>query len=124
MICLDTSILIDFFRKKEKNKSRFFQFSSQQYLFAVSTITEFEIFVGSNSMQQTYWEEFFNQLLILPFTSQAARRAATIEAELKRIGKGLEIPDLMIAATAIENNLKLATLNISHFQRITNLRLM
>src|SRR5882757_8495931 len=115
LICLDTSVLIDFFRKKDKSKTIFFQLASQKNLFAVSAITEFEIFVGSNANQQTYWEEFFNQIIILPFSSQIARRAATIESRLKRGGRALEIPDVMIAATAIENNLKFATLNTSHF---------
>jgi predicted nucleic acid-binding protein len=59
IICLDTSILIDFFRKEKKEKSIFYQLSQSHQFFAVSVITEYEIFTGSNSSQQKFWEEFF-----------------------------------------------------------------
>ena len=51
MICLDTSILIDFFRKTNKENSAFYRISSQHTLFAVSVITEYEIFTGTTPDQ-------------------------------------------------------------------------
>ncbi len=42
---------------------------------------------------------------------------------LKRTRNLIESADLFIAATAINNNLPLATLNYKHFDRITNLNL-
>ncbi len=35
----------------------------------------------------------------------------------------IDTPDLMIAACAIANNLKLTTLNTGHFERVENLEL-
>jgi predicted nucleic acid-binding protein len=37
---------------------------------------------------------------------------------LKRDRKQIDIPDLFIAASALSNNIKLATLNSKHFSRI------
>lgn len=48
LICLDSSVLIDYFRKTKKENSFFFELSNQYPSFAVSVITEFEILSGSN----------------------------------------------------------------------------
>lgn len=48
VVLLDTSISIDFFRKSKKENSFFFKLTNNYRTFAVSTITEFEIYVGSN----------------------------------------------------------------------------
>lgn len=44
-ILIDTSILIDFFRKQEKSKSALVQLSNQ-YRFCISAITAFEVKIG------------------------------------------------------------------------------
>ncbi len=44
-ILVDTSVLIDYFRKKNKENSLLYKISLKHSL-AVSTITEFEFFVG------------------------------------------------------------------------------
>jgi hypothetical protein len=53
-----------------------------------------------------------------------ARVAADINSELKRKRKHIAIPDLFIAATAMANNLPLATLNKKHFERIDRLAII
>ena len=39
LICLDTSILIDYYRKKNKEKTKFVELS-KSYKFAISVITK------------------------------------------------------------------------------------
>lgn len=46
IICLDTSILIDFFRTQLKEKSTFFKLTKMYHLFAVSIITAKAYSVG------------------------------------------------------------------------------
>lgn len=48
---------------------------------------------------------------------------AKYRAELETSGQRLDEFDLLIASTAIINNLKLITRNLSHFKRIKNLQL-
>ncbi len=125
IILLDTSILIEYFRKTNKSKSLLFKLSEQKaYSFAVSAITQFEIYTGSNKTQQEFWNQFFESVTLLPFDSETAVIAANLNAELKRKRKQIAIPDLFIAATAIQSDLKIATHNQKHFARIDALKLV
>ena len=54
IILLDTGILIDLFRKKNKQKSVFYELSKTYSNFAVSTITRFEIFAGQTDNQKEF----------------------------------------------------------------------
>ncbi len=124
IICLDTSILIDFYRKKVKEKSLFFQLTTKYKLFAVSIVTEYEIMIGSDTQQAKYWSEFFNTVTILPFNKSANDAAIAITRQLKATNKLIEVPDIFIGATALANNLKIATLNRKHFERIALLEII
>ena len=124
IICLDTSVLIDYFRKVNKSKSFLYELTKEYDLFAVSVITEYEIYYDSNDDQDLYWDEFFSKIVSLPYNSETNRVTTKIERELKRKNKKIDKPDLMIAGTAIANNMKLATLNVKHFERIDELELI
>lgn len=124
LILLDTTILIDLFRRKEKENSAFYQLSNSYNQFAVSTITRFEIFVGQRNIQNEFWGNFYKNIKILNFDDNCAVVASSIVNQLKRDSKMIEIVDILIAATAIANNLELATLNKNHFNRIDNLKLI
>jgi predicted nucleic acid-binding protein len=124
VICLDTSVLIDYFRKVNKAKSFFYELTEEYDLFAVSAITEYEIYFGSNAEQDLYWDDFFNKIVSLPYNSEANRITIKVERELKKKNKTIDKPDIMIAGTAIANNMRLATLNVKHFERIDGLELI
>lgn len=124
LICLDTSVLIDYFRKTKKENSFFFELSNQYSSFAVSIIIEFEVLSGSNSTQKEFWEEFFQRIIVIPFESKSNEEAIQIFQELRRQGNLIEMPDLLIGATAKAYNLKLATLNEKDFGRIRGLSLL
>jgi len=95
-----------------KRNSFFFVLAGRHEKFAVSAITEFEIYIGSNSV------------ISLPFNSEANRMAVKIYRSLKRKNLKIESPDLFIAASALTGNMKLATLNARHFSRIEDLVLI
>jgi len=124
VICLDTSVLIDYFRKVNKSKSFFYELTKEYDLFAVSAITEYEIYCGSNADQDLYWDEFFNKIISLPYDSEANRATTRIERDLRQKNRLIDKPDIMIAGTAIANNIKLATLNTKHFERVVGLELI
>jgi len=124
VILLDTSILIEYYRKKDKSKSTLFCLTNADSKFAVSAITLFEIYTGANHEQLIFWNDFFQEITIIPFDSEVAIKAADINKELKQIRKQIDAPDLFIAATAIKHNLPCATLNKKHFERVANLKLM
>ncbi len=124
IVCLDTSILIDLYRKKAKEKSAFFQLTGKFSLFATSVITEYEIMVGATSEQIPFWNDFFSRVTVLPFDKRANQEAISIYKQLKQTSKLIELPDLFIGATAVANKLKIATLNKKHFERIPGLELI
>lgn len=124
VICLDTSILIDFYRKRIKEKSTFYQLTKVYNLFAVSIITEYEIMIGAKAEEVDFWKDFFDRVTILPFDKQSNDIAIKITKELKKKNSLVEIPDIFIGATALARKIKIATLNKKHFERITELELI
>lgn len=124
MILLDTSILIDFYRKTNKDSTYFLQLCNFYDLVFVSQITFFEVYIGANEEQNIFWQKVFNRLTVLDFVMKAANSAVELYKQLKTKNKLIETPDIFIAATALANNLPLATLNVKHFERIENLKLV
>jgi tRNA(fMet)-specific endonuclease VapC len=124
IIILDTSILIEYFRKSNKTNSRLISLIDKGYKFKISAITEFEIFTGSLPAHYGFWENLLKEAEVLSFDKKAARVAVEINRALKLVSKQIGISDLFIAATAISNNLPLATLNLKHFERIEALEII
>lgn len=118
VVLLDTSILIEYFRKKDKAKSQLVGLSKKALKLKVSSITKYEILVGSNQNQSKFWEDFFEFTEVLPFDSGSAEIAAQIVKKLKASNKLIDMADILIASVAIRNEVSLATLNKKHFQRI------
>jgi tRNA(fMet)-specific endonuclease VapC len=50
---IDTSVLIDHFRKSNKANSRLVRLAEQYDHFCISTVTEFEILAGATAEQQS-----------------------------------------------------------------------
>ena len=123
-IMLDSSILIEYFRKTDKSKSILVKHSMAYDKLYISTITEFEIINGSTPAQLDFWNNMLTGFTILDFDSKTARQAAAVVQQLKRKRKSIDKPDLFIAATAISHGLILDTLNKKHFEFINDLDLL
>ena len=101
IILVDTSILIDYFRKSDKSNSKLIALIREGYKFQISSVTEYEIFAGSTLGQQKYWEEFLEKIKVISFDQDAVKIAVEINSKLKPKSKQIAIADLFIAATAI-----------------------
>jgi tRNA(fMet)-specific endonuclease VapC len=121
---VDTSILIDLFRKTDKANSVLIYLVRQGYVYCISAVTEYEIYTGTTSGQVGFWDDFLKQTNVLPFDKAVAKVAVNLNKDLKRKRKLIAIADLFIAATAIANNLPLSTLNRKHFERVDNLTII
>ncbi len=124
IVLLDTSVLIDNFRKKNKEKSLLVNLTYRFDKFCISSITEFEIYIGASGIQSAFWENILETINVIPFDSKAARAAVSISHQLKKKRKTVDKADLFIAAIAVANNLPIATLNRKHFEHINNLELI
>lgn len=121
LVLIDTSILIEFFRKTDKANSTLLSLVKQGFTFKISAITVYEIYVGANPAQTDFWNELLEKIEVIPLTYIVAKTAVMINAELKKNRNQIDVADLFIASTAISNSLKIATLNTKHFDRIRNL---
>ena len=124
IILIDTSILIDYFRKSDKANSKLISIIKKGYKFHISSITEYEIYAGATPGQQNFWQQLLEKIEVLSFDKQSAIAAVEINSELKRKSKQIAVADLFIAAIAVSNNLPFATLNKKHFERINNLQII
>ena len=123
-LMIDTSILIDYFRKTDKANSKLISHFKQFDTIYISAITEFEIFNGATESHKRFWEGVISRLVVLDFDRKSAREAAEIVTKLKVKRKSIDKPDLFIAATAIVNGLTLDTLNVKDFFHIESLNLL
>jgi len=124
IILADTSILIDYFRKTNKANSRLITLFDQGHDFYISAITHYELYSGATAAQLPFWTSILARTKVLAFDQAVAQAAVDINNMLKRKRKQIGIADLFIAATAISNNLSLATLNIKHIDRIDGLMII
>jgi len=124
IILVDTSILIDYFRKSDKAKSKLILLIREGYKFQISAITEYEIYAGSTPTQQGFWGDLLGKTQVLSFNQSTAQVAVQINSELKKKSQQIAIADLFIASTSIDNNIPFATLNKKHFDRIDQLQIV
>ena len=123
-LMVDTTILIDYFRKTDKENSLLVKHSIKYTNLYISSITAFEVINGATPAQLDFWNEMLKGFTILDFDTSAARKAADILQQLKKMRKNIDKPDLFIAATAIVHGLTLDTANRKHFEHIENLDLL
>lgn len=124
---LDTDILSAVMRRQPNALSRARAYLAVHQRFTFSLITRYEILRGLHAkramVQLAAFERLCGVSSILPLTDSIVSRAALIYAELHRQGALIGDADILIAATALENDLIVVTNNTSHFERITDLRL-
>lgn len=121
---VDTSILIDYFRKTDKINSRLIDHFKNYNTLYISSVTEFEVINGATPSHLLFWDQMLTRFTILDFDSKAARQAAEMVRQLKTKRKSTDKPDLFIAATAVIHGLALDTLNTKHFIHIESLVLL
>jgi tRNA(fMet)-specific endonuclease VapC len=115
LVCLDASVLIEYFRNRNKKETFFPSLSLNYPGFVLPAIAHFEIYTGCTPQQKIFWDNLFADFLILPFTTSVSFEAVSIQKLLKSVGINIEFKDLAIAATAKSYGYPLATLNEKHF---------
>lgn len=120
---VDTSLLLDHFRKTNRELTKLYRHIDHYDLLVISAVTEYEVLVGATATQLAFWTELLSEFQILPFDSQTVQTAIDIKRSLKRKRKSIETANLFIAATAVANNLAFDTLNRKHFEQIEQLHL-
>lgn len=87
----------------------------------ISVITYIEV-MGYHFMkkeEESFIKKFCQEAYIIPLDDQIVNKVIALRQKKK-----IKIPDAIIAATAIENNLQLITRNTDDFKDIPNLKLL
>lgn len=124
MILVDTSILIDYFRKQNKEKTILYQLFSENEDLAISVITKYELMLGSNAQQDLFWIALLQKVNVISLDESIIDETVKIKKELKAKNQEIGLADMLIAATAKFHQLKLATLNVNHFKRVNQLNIL
>ena len=116
---LDTSVLVDYLRG---NKAASDYLESLSKRPAASVIVAMELIAGAKSRREenriTHLEE---AVVLIPVTLDIARRAGEFTKHY-RASHGIDDADALMAATAEQHKLPLATLNVKHFPMFPKLR--
>jgi len=112
IILVDTDILINFLRGKEKAKEYLFSLLDESTIYC-SVISIAELHAGMKEHEREKTTELIDSLNIVDMTPDIAERAG----KYKRDGKKqfLELDDCLIAATAFVKGAILATGNGKHY---------
>ena len=108
-LLVDTDIFIDHLRGAVELKVR-------RHRLHYSVITRAELFAGSAGTDLA-------ARILAPFREIAVDRAVAERAGRIKRELGLRMPDALIAATAVEHRLGLATRNLKHFESVRGLRI-
>jgi len=121
---IDTNIFIQFLRTSDKTRSELYSIDNSSQLY-ISAVTLYELLMGATSKDKfADIKKLTEDLPVLPFDENVSLQAGEIYHFLRKNNKMIEFRDIFIAATCINYNLPLKTLNKKHFQRIKNLRLV
>jgi predicted nucleic acid-binding protein len=110
-VLVDTDVLVDHLRGARAFERRGARVS-------YSIVTRVELFAGRASQEETV------ATLLAPFRELAIDRAIAERAGRLRRELGVGLPAALIAATALEHGLALATRNLRDFQHVPKLRLV
>src|SRR5689334_21656143 len=109
-LLLDTSIIIDFLRRKDKENSLLFNLVQENRKLVISIITHTELYAGKSVWEKKdaleELEKLFSGVNLLPLQEEISRKAGEIKAK-----HGTNLLDAIIAATAIIHRLDLVTSN-------------
>ena len=118
----DTCILIDYLRGDQSIQQKL-SFDIKVGLF-MSSVTDMDLMVGARNKQEAYIiKKAFANISIIDITESISRKSRQL-IDTYSLSHGLQIPDALIAATAIECHLPLYTANIRDFRFIPNIELI
>ncbi len=124
---IDTDTLSYFFRKNPAVMAKLDKYLQEFGFVNISTVTYYEVLNGlyfkDAKNQLVLFEKFVEDNEILPLTAEVAQKAAAIYADLRKKGQIIGHNDVMIAGTAMVNDMTLISNNTNHFGRIEGLDL-
>jgi predicted nucleic acid-binding protein len=114
-ILLDTNIMIDALRRRQNRRAELASLVRTSHTLATSAINVGELYAGVRTGEMADLAEFLVSLECLSVTADIARTAGLLKNSQEKIGRTLALPDMIVAATALEHSLALMTDNRKDF---------
>jgi predicted nucleic acid-binding protein len=114
-LLLDTNVLIDASKQREPARSWLEQALRQPNQIGVCAVTVAEFFAGILPAERLRWDTFVAELTYWVATREIAQQAGTFRYEYLRRGRTIQIPDALIAATAMAVEAVVVTNNAKDF---------
>jgi predicted nucleic acid-binding protein len=114
-ILLDSSVLIDALNQRKRRHQFLGDLVVRNDRLACCAVTVAEIYAGMRPAEARGTEALLGSLEYIDIDRASARRAGLLKSEWSKKGVTLALPDLLIAAVAIEHDLALATDNLKHY---------
>src|SRR5690349_6438029 len=106
---LDTSVIIDVLNDKKVRRQLLRDLISQGNALACCPINIAEIYAGLRPKEEQSTAGFLHSLQLYPMTWPVAEMAGLLKRDHAKKGQTLNLGDVIIAATALHNNLTLIT---------------
>lgn len=111
-LVLDTSVVVDLLRGDVLDES---VLDPAREPVMISAVTVHEVLVGLETGEKELTEAVLSSFALIPVGAAEAALSAQCRREYRSRGLTLELPDMMIAATAMLRNVPLATGNVKDF---------
>jgi tRNA(fMet)-specific endonuclease VapC len=119
---LDSDVLIDYLRGNGPGRD-LIRVLVRGGGYRVTAVTAFELALGRSYRQDPAPVHALLAAPVLTLTRKAGLRGGALLAELQRAGEGIGVRDAMQAGICLETGATLVTRNVSHFERVPDLRL-
>lgn len=122
MIIMDSSVLIDVLRQRERAVGVVdAALAADDQDVTASVVTKTEMLAGMRSHERRRTRDLFETIDWLPVTEADAELAGEFARLYRRSHVGIDIPDYLIAATAHRRDADLWTKNTKHFPMFEDL---
>jgi predicted nucleic acid-binding protein len=123
---LDTNIITAFLKNDLRVVQRVSDYLELFEKLTINIISYYEILRGlkdlGNEEKLKWFEGFIQENELVSIRKDTVEKAAEIYVYLKKEGNLIEDADILMASTAIVEDLVLITNNIKHFKRVKGLR--
>ena len=121
LVICDTNIFIEFYKGNDKIINNLHKIGVQNI--TLSSVTSAELIFGAIDKKELQKiKSDINQLITLPINERISNNFIKLMLKYS-LSHNLDLPDALIAATAVMYDLELYTLNLKHFKYIEGLKL-
>ncbi len=129
MVVLDTDFVIDLMRRHEGAVVFLKSLLESPDPAGISAVTVMQLYhgvarFGLPEEEEARVDRSLKGLAVYELTRAIAERAGRLDGELALAGQQIDLADVIVGATALDQNVPLVTRNKRHFGRLKGLRLV